>query len=181
MRRHQRSQAGFTYIGLLVAVVILGLLLTAASRVWSITEQRERETQLLFAGDAIREAIARYYTFNHQFPASLESLLADDRSAVARHYLRRLYADPMTGQPDWTPILASDLVGIMGVASSSKLVPIKRKGFEMIDSTFEDSDCYCKWQFVYLPTTRTHVKPPANPAPTPKPTQPGPLIPKPGR
>jgi type II secretory pathway pseudopilin PulG len=33
-------QAGFTYVGLLFAVVILGLMLTAASRVWSLSEQR---------------------------------------------------------------------------------------------------------------------------------------------
>jgi type II secretory pathway pseudopilin PulG len=181
MRRCPRSQSGFTFIGLLVAVVVMGLLLTVASRVWSVTEQRERETQLLFAGDAIRQAIASYYAFGNQFPPSLESLLADERSPVPRHYLRRLYADPMTGKPDWTPLLASDGVGIMGVASSSKLVPIKRKGFELVDSGFEDSDCYCRWLFIYLPLTRGHVKPPANQAPTTKPIQPGPLIPRPGR
>jgi len=61
MRARYNLQAGFTYIGLLIAVVIMGLMLTVAGRVWSVTEQRERETQLLFAGDAIRMAIAGYF------------------------------------------------------------------------------------------------------------------------
>ena len=87
----------------------------------------------------------------------------------------------MTGQSDWKLLLASDGVSIMGVASNSNLVPVKRKGFEPIDSGFENSDCYCKWLFIYVPLTRGHVKPRANPAPSPQPTQPGPLLPRPGR
>ncbi|TLZ14592.1 MAG: type II secretion system protein, partial [Gammaproteobacteria bacterium] len=60
MRAPSTRQAGFTYLGLLAAVVLMGLLLTMASRVWSLTEQRERETQLLFIGHAYRMAIASY-------------------------------------------------------------------------------------------------------------------------
>jgi type II secretory pathway pseudopilin PulG len=152
------SQAGFTYIGILVAVVIMGLMLTAVSRVWSVTEQRERETQLLFVGDEFRMAISRYFASGHQYPLSLELLQADDRSPVPKRYLRRLYVDPMTGNADWTLIFASDGVGIMGVASGSKLTPIKRKGFSDADAAFEDSDCYCSWRFVYVPR-RYYLKP----------------------
>jgi type II secretory pathway pseudopilin PulG len=150
-------QAGFTYIGLLVAVVILGLALTAASNVWTITAQREREMQLLFAGDAIRMAIAGYFADGHQYPLSLQDLLADDRSPVPKRFLRRLYVDPMTGSANWTLIYAADGVGIMGVASSSKLTPIKRAGFSSVDAMFENSDCYCSWQFVYAPR-RLHMQ-----------------------
>jgi type II secretory pathway pseudopilin PulG len=166
MRARCRSQRGFTYIGLLAAVVIMGLMLTVVGRVWVTTEQRERETQLLFAGDAIRMAIGRYYTAGHQYPVSLQLLLADDRSPVPKRYLRRLYVDPMTGNADWTPIYASDGIGIMGVASASKLVPLKRKGFASLDAMFEDTDCYCSWQFVYVPR-RFLFNRPLSPAPTP--------------
>jgi len=151
MRAARGRQAGFTYVGLLLAVVVMGLMLTVASRVWSTTEQRERETQLLFAGHAYRMAIASYYAHGHQFPATLQVLLLDDRFPVPTHHLRRLYPDPITGAPDWTLISTPSGTGIMGVASSSQRTPIKRAGFELIDESFKDSDCYCAWQFIYRP------------------------------
>jgi len=106
MRARHDSQAGFTYVGLLAAVAIMGLMLTVVSRVWSVTEQRERETQLLFVGDAIRMAISGYFAHGHKYPQSLQDLLADDRTPTPMRYLRRLYFDPMTGAADWTLILA---------------------------------------------------------------------------
>src|SRR6267154_2069108 len=65
-------QRGFTYIGLLVVIVIMGLGLTVVGRVWSTTEQRERETQLLFVGHAYRLAIASYFATGHQYPHTLQ-------------------------------------------------------------------------------------------------------------
>jgi hypothetical protein len=56
----------------------------------------------------------------------------------------------MTGEADWTLVLAPG-GGIMGVASNSKLTPIKRTGFTQIDGSFDNADCYCYWQFVYEP------------------------------
>lgn len=144
-------ERGFTYVGLLVAVVITGLLLSVAGRVWWLTERRNREAQLLFAGDQIRMAISAYFANGHQYPQSLEVLLADDRSPVPKRYLRRLYPDPVSGDTDWQLIRSPDGNGIMGVASRSRLQPVKRKGFSYVDAGFEDSDCYCSWQFIYAP------------------------------
>lgn len=144
-----RREGGFTYVGLLVIVVIAGLMLTMASRVWSTTEQRERETQLLFIGHAYRTAIASYFATGHRYPAALEDLVLDQRFPEPKRHLRRLYADPMTGQVDWSLVMTPDGQGIMGVASNSQSKPIKVAGFEPIDDAFKDSDCYCNWQFVY--------------------------------
>jgi type II secretory pathway pseudopilin PulG len=149
MHRPASRQRGFTYLGLLMAVVVMGLMLTLVSRVWRTTEQRERETQLLFIGHAYRIAISSYVALGHQYPPALENLLKDDRFPVPRRHLRRLYADPMTGQADWTLIMTPSGQGIMGVASSSQGVPIKRDGFEVIDAELKGADCYCAWQFVY--------------------------------
>jgi type II secretory pathway pseudopilin PulG len=146
---------------LLVAVVVMGLMLTMAARVWSTTEQREREKQLLFVGHAYRAAIAAYFAYGHKFPSSLDELLKDERFPVPKRYLRRLYPDPMTGHTDWTLVVTSDGQGIMGVVSSSKVAPIKRARFPLEDERFKDADCYCGWQFVYYanrfnrPTTQT--------------------------
>src|SRR5215831_21388476 len=144
-------ERGFTYIGLLVAVVILGLLLTMASRVWTTTVQREREAQLLWVGHAYRHAIESYYRHGGRYPDSLQQLLLDDRSPALLRHLRQLYPDPMTGEADWT--LIPDVSGqrIIGVASRSQAPPIKRKGFELPDAALAETDSYAKWQFVYWP------------------------------
>jgi type II secretory pathway pseudopilin PulG len=162
MRAAPSLQTGFTYIGLLVAVMLMGLMLTVVSRVWTTTQQRERETELLYSGHAYRMAIASYFASGHRFPASLQDLLQDERSPIPKHHLRRLYADPMTGHADWSLVLTPNGDGIMGVVSRSNAAPIKRDGFEIIDSTFKDADCYCSWLFVYYPSRYSRPLGPAN-------------------
>lgn len=177
MRSPPSAQRGFTYLGLLVAVAIMGLMLTLVSRVWSTTEQRERETQLLFVGHAYRLAIASFYANGHRFPSTLDELLQDDRFPVPKHHLRRLYPDPMTGHADWTPVLTADGQGIMGIGSSSRAAPIKRRNFDLADEGFRDTDCYCFWQFVYHPNRFSRaVNPAGGASPTPgngTPSKPG--------
>jgi type II secretory pathway pseudopilin PulG len=158
MRARGSAQAGFTYLGILAAIILMGLLLTAAARVWTLTEQRERETQLLFVGDSIRMAISAYYAHGHRYPLALQDLLEDKRSPVPVRYLRRLYLDPMTNSADWKLVLAPE-GGIKGVYSGSGITPIKRANFPIIDASFADTDCYCAWQFVYEPRFRRRVAP----------------------
>jgi type II secretory pathway pseudopilin PulG len=144
-------EAGFTYIGLLVAVVILGITLAGIGSVWRTQAQREREQELLFIGHEFQAAIAAYYgSGSRQFPQSIDDLLEDKRWPEPRHHLRRLYADPMTGAPDWTLIQTAG-IGIQGIASSSKDEPIKKSGFSESDSAFADATSYGDWQFVFVP------------------------------
>jgi type II secretory pathway pseudopilin PulG len=143
-------QRGFTYLGLLMAVVVMGLMLTIVARVWTTTEQREREIQLLFAGHQFRNAIAGYFARRHQYPPTLQDLLGDPDATLPQRYLRRLYLDPMTGTTQWQPIPAPG-GGIMGVASTSTLKPLKHGQFEPLDVSFSDAECYCAWQFVFVP------------------------------
>lgn len=149
--RHVSRQGGFTYLGLLMAIVIMGLLLTVVGRIWSTTEQRERETQLLWVGHAYREAIAAYVLQNGRYPLELQELLGGEDPALPRRYLRRLYPDPMTGAADWSLITAPNGTGIMGIASTSTATPFKIKNFDPADSAFEDTTSFADWQFVYVP------------------------------
>ncbi len=57
-----RSARGFTYLGLLAVVVLIGLLLAAAGEVASTAARREREAQLLWVGHEYRAAIGRYWS-----------------------------------------------------------------------------------------------------------------------
>ena len=97
--------AGFTYIGLLVAIVIIGAALAAVGQVWSTEAKREREAELLYRGNTIRKAIGSYVFGaggSGQYPRELQDMVQDERSPQAIRYLRRVYEDPMTGQADWT-------------------------------------------------------------------------------
>jgi type II secretory pathway pseudopilin PulG len=143
--------AGFTYVGLLIAIVILGIALSAVGTVWRTQAQREREQELLFIGREFRSAIAKYYAAGpHQFPQDLGDLLEDKRSTEPRRYLRRMYVDPMTGAADWK-VLRTDMLGITGIASSSSTEPLKKKGFPPEEKEFEVATCYCDWKFAYVP------------------------------
>ena len=152
--------AGFTYIGLLIAVVILGLGLSAVGTVWRTQAQRERERELLFIGHEFETAIASYYNAGggvmRGFPLEITDLLDDHRAAEPRHHLRRLYADPMTGKPDWTLLRRDSFgnvgsAGISGIASSSRNVPIKTAGFAVGQAAFKDAASYADWKFEFVP------------------------------
>ena len=103
--RRQRGPRGFTYLLLLFMLALLGAALAAWGTSWQVAAQRERETELLFRGGQIQEALQRFHdqtpSGQAPLPQTLDELLADTRWPVPRHHLRRLYADPFTGQADW--------------------------------------------------------------------------------
>lgn len=150
-RRPRRGAPGFTYVGLLVLVAVIGLLLAKAGEVASTEARRERETELLWVGHQYRTAIGRYWIQHRAYPRSLDELLggAPDAPALVR-YLRSLYPDPMTGAVDWLLVPAPG-GGIMGVASSATRAPIRTGGFEEADRAFAGSTSYGDWQFTFAP------------------------------
>jgi type II secretory pathway pseudopilin PulG len=150
MARGERARPGphgFTYLGLLAVLVLIGILLAAAGEVASTAAQRERETQLLWVGHEYRAAIGRYWRARHAFPQKLEELLGTAPDApVQVRYIRRLYLDPMTNALDWV-IIPAPGGGIMGVASSSSRAPLKTGSFDDADLDFESAKSYGDWQF----------------------------------
>ena len=153
-RAGDAPQRGFTYLGLLFAIAILGITLATIGVVWSTQIRRDREAELLYIGNQYRAAIGRYLNSGGQYPQELADLVADKRYPVARRYLRRIYPDPMTNSVDWELILAP-AGGIMGVASRSQGKPIKVAGFTVANAAFEKAECYCDWKFIYSPRTRS--------------------------
>ncbi len=151
MRRgstRRRAQRGFTYFGVIIAVMLIGMSLAIAGVVARTAIQREREAQLLWVGAQYRAALTKYFARNGgRLPQDLKELLGDDQSPLPVHYIRRLYPDPMTGEANWQ-LLQLPGGGIYGVASSSTAAPIKLKGFHEAEKPFEDASCYRAWQFV---------------------------------
>jgi type II secretory pathway pseudopilin PulG len=146
-----KRQQGFAYLGLLAFVALSGLAIAGASLVWSTASRRERETELLFVGDQYRAAIARYRERNagrgDRLPRELADLLQDDTQVPPQRYLRKLFADPITGKRDWGLVRAPS-GGILGVYSQSSQAPLKRAGFAQPFAEFANAKRYDEWRFV---------------------------------
>jgi type II secretory pathway pseudopilin PulG len=179
-------QRGFTYLTVLFVVALMGLGLALAGQVWRTALVRDREVELLYAGNQYRRAIERYYVSGlNQFPRALEDLLKDPRKPGTERYLRKLYADPMTGKREWGLVKAPD-GGIMGVYSQAEDKPVKAANFAFANRDFEGAAKYSDWKFVYSPAlaqTPTAQLPGARPTPGAQPaagaqpTAPSPQLP----
>jgi type II secretory pathway pseudopilin PulG len=147
--------SGFTYIGLLIAIVVIGIGLAAVGPVSRTLQLREQERELLFVGDQFRRAIAAYYEATpgglKQFPKKLEDLLRDNRYPNVQRYLRRIYLDPLTGKTQWG-LVELPGIGITGVYSLSDLQPIKTANFPAQYKAFQTAKKYSDWKFVYVPS-----------------------------
>lgn len=145
------AQTGMAYMWMLFLVFLLSLGLGKALDVYSTSQQREKETELLRVGHLYRQAIRSYYLSSpgslKVYPASLSDLLKDPRSLSVRRYLRQLYPDPVTGTA-FVPIMAPQ-GGIWGVRSDSDKKPLKQAGFDDVYDHFRTVAFYREWTFVY--------------------------------
>lgn len=152
---------GFTYMGVLFLVAIMAGGLALTGDVWHTSTMREKEAELLFVGNQYRNAIQRYYLTGpqRQYPRSLEDLLKDPRQPGTVRHLRRVYADPITGQ-ELVLVKAPD-GGILGVHSGSDQAPFKNANFKLRDRSFDGAQKYSDWKFVFTP--QVVAKPTAKP------------------
>lgn len=142
LRQAPRRQGGFTFLLLLWWVALSGLMLAALAQGWQTAARREREAELVWRGEAFRQAIESYASVpvaegQARLPTRLEDLLEDRRSGTLQRHLRRIWPDPITGQTRWGLVLVGD--GVAGVHSLSTASPLTApEGVERYDA----------WQFV---------------------------------
>lgn len=161
VRNAIRNRRGFTFLAVMFLALLIGTGSSVAAKRWKTVVQRDKESELLFRGQAIQRAIGRYYHGQAgaaQYPRSLDDLLQDPRSAGTVRYLRKLYVDPMTGE-DWV-LIRDGKERIKGVRSESEKAPLKVANFPDALKTFEGKKSYAAWLFEYKP----------QPVPTPNPT-----------
>ena len=100
--------------GLLVAIAVLGLLLSMAMPTWQTFVKREKEAELVFRGGQYARAITLYgQQFAGAFPPNIETL-------VEGRFLRKAYADPMTEDGEFEVITLGTLQNIPGVTSDTE-------------------------------------------------------------
>jgi type II secretory pathway pseudopilin PulG len=146
------KQRGFTYIAVLVAMLMLALASQGVMTSVSQQAQREREADLLRIGQVYAQAIGAYYEASpgriKRWPGSLNDLIEDRRLVTVKRHIREVYPDPITRLANWELILAPD-GGIQGVRSQSVAAPIRAGAIDLGAITLEPASRYADWQFVY--------------------------------
>lgn len=145
-----KSQGGYAYIMALVAAAVMAVLAAVTAEYASHVQRRAREEELLFRGQAYRQAIQSYALAGpvKAFPRRLEDLLQDPRFAAIKRHLRALYPDPFSADGTWRLVMGPG-GGIQGVASQGQDKPIKQANFPLALKSFESSQHYSDWIFLY--------------------------------
>ncbi|HYD78905.1 MAG TPA: type II secretion system protein [Paucimonas sp.] len=149
-------QRGFSYVIVMFTVAVATILSVRALENSLTAERRVKEAELLYVGQAYRDAIRSYYEntlgSNKQYPEDLDQLLEDaDRTSTLQRHLRKRYRDPITGSADWGLVRTEDGKQIIGVYSLSTQQPIKSGGFSGDFAAFASAKTYQDWKFVYKP------------------------------
>ena len=104
-----RSEIGYAMAGLLVAIAVLGLLMSMAMPTWQTFVKREKEAELVFRGGQYARAISLYgQQFAGAFPPNVETL-------VRGRFLRKAYTDPMTPDGEFEIVTLGTLQNIPGL------------------------------------------------------------------
>ena len=147
--RTRAGQHGFTYLGGLFLLSLMGLGLAGTGEAWTVASRRARERELLWTGNQYMRALKSYYDQSpgaRQYPMKLEELLEDRRFAQPRHHLRQMYADPIA-RGEFV-LIRNGHGRIAGVRSASEDMPMKQANFPLALKDFQGRVRYADWQFI---------------------------------
>jgi type II secretory pathway pseudopilin PulG len=174
-------ESGFTLAGLFVVMAVMAILLTVAVQSASFQAQREKEEELIFRGQQAVEAIRLFRARNGRFPLTLEELVK-----AKPRVLRKPWADPMTGAPDWVPIYMGEQGTTLAggqpaptptrgpgasrqpAGSRGPIVGVRSRMCTDAIKVYEGRTKYCEWKFFFDPQKLAQ---PGQPKPVPGPTR----------
>lgn len=146
-----RTGAGFTYLGLIILLAIIGLFGAAGLKMGALMQRRAAEQALLDIGVQYAEALGSYAAATPrgqpQEPPSIQELLKDPRFPSVRRHLRRQFVDPITGSAEWGVSYLNGDSGVIGFHSLSAARPIKVGNFEPWLRDLEGKRAYREWEF----------------------------------
>lgn len=147
-----RPARGFTYLGLIILVAIIGLVGAAGMKMGALFQHAAAEEELLEIGAQFSEALRSYAAATppgqKQQPPSLQELLKDPRFPNPRRHLRKIFIDPVTGKAEWGVIYLEDKVGVIGVYSLSQRQPLKIANFDIRFENMENREHISDWKFI---------------------------------
>lgn len=144
-------QGGFTYLGLIVLVTVIGMVGAATLKVDALLRRAAAEEALLGIGAEFSAALASYAAATPQGqlpqPPTLQELLKDPRSPALRRHLRKIFIDPVTGSAEWGIVYVGDRAGVIGVYSLSQAKPLKIGNFDARFLGFDNKQRISDWKF----------------------------------
>lgn len=173
-----RNERGVTYLMLMCAIVLIGVVTSVAAKQWKMMVQRELEADLLARGIEIQQALELYSTTmkaGRVTPGGVYPQSLADLTRLPKPFLRKVYFDPM-GHGEWD-YLRSPTGGIMGVRSRSKAKPIRQHGFPPAVQHFEGRERYDQWVFQYPNSSTVNQIPQVPQGTTPAPPHSPPIQP----
>lgn len=97
---HRDAEAGFVLLAAIFLCVLLLISIAIAAPKMARSIQRDKELETIHRGEQYRRAIQLYYRKFNNYPTSINQLVETNQM----RFLRKKYADPMTGKDDWKPI-----------------------------------------------------------------------------
>lgn len=149
---HVQRQAGFTYLGLIIFVFIVGMVGAATLKIGSLLQRAHAEQELLEIGYQFSTALRTYAEATPRGqppqPMTLQELLRDTRFPNPRRHLRKIFVDPVSGKAEWGLVRAGDGGRILGVYSLSQAAPLKLANFDKRFPGFENREHIADWKFM---------------------------------
>lgn len=148
-----RRDGGFTYLGLVILVTVIGLVGAATLKIDALLRRAAAEEELLAIGAAFGEALRTYAEATPKGqpaqPPTLKELLKDPRFPGVRRHLRKIFVDPMTGKAEWGIVWTnpSERRGVFAVYSLSTAKPLKIANFDARFAGFENKEHVSDWKF----------------------------------
>jgi len=100
------NQRGFTFVEIMIVLVVIGILVTLATPSFTTSVQRAREAALRENLFILRDVIDQHYADHGTYPPALEVL-------VEKRYLRKVPKDPITGlENTWLLVADTDEHGV---------------------------------------------------------------------
>lgn len=147
-----RRARGFTYLGMLILLAVLGLVGAAGLKMGTLLQRAAAEEELLEIGAQFSEALRSYAAATPpgqpQQPPGLQDLLKDPRFPNPRRHLRKIFVDPVTGKAEWGILYVGDKVGVLGVYSLSNARPLKVANFDIRFLGMENRERISDWKFL---------------------------------
>ncbi|MES2901015.1 MAG: type II secretion system protein [Pseudomonadota bacterium] len=146
-----RRGAGFTYLGLIILLAVMGLVAAAGIKMGTVMQRAAAEEELLEIGAQFSQALRSYAAATPKGqvaqPPTLQELLKDPRFPNPTRHLRKIFIDPVTGSDRWGVTYLGGDRGVVAVYSLSDKRPLKVANFDARFQNFENKEKLSEWKF----------------------------------